>query len=140
MAKKVVKSRVEKTRNHFTMTESAFWGMIRATLRSKSRFWIPIQAVKKLARRPVKNKGLQKWEYKCAECSGWFMEKEVAVDHVVSCGTLTCGKDIEGFIERLFVEATGNKLQVLCNKRLDGVISCHKKKTDAYMQEKKLKK
>ena len=41
-----------------------------------------------------------------------------------------------GFVERLFVETDG--LQVLCNKREDSKESCHKKKTEKYMKNKKL--
>lgn len=134
--KRTTKSRVEKTRNHGTMTESGFWGMIRSTLRNKSRWWKPITEAKKRARRAYKgvNKS-QKWEYQCAHCKEWFMEKQIQVDHLTESGTLTCGADIEGFVERLFVEIDG--LQVLCNKRPDGKESCHKKKTDEYMKSRK---
>lgn len=123
-------ARVQKTRNNGTMSESAFWGMIRSTLRKASRWWKPVAEARKKARRAVKGGGRQKWEYQCNECKGWFMEKEIAVDHIVEAGTLTCSSDLPGFVERLFCEVEG--LQVLCNKRNDGEVSCHKKKTDEY--------
>lgn len=134
--KKVTKSRVEKPYNHGTMSKSAFWGMIRSCLRQKSRWWKPIAECKKLARRVYKGKNkTQKWEYQCSNCKEWFMEKEIAVDHIIEAGTLTCKEDAGDFIERLFCEVDG--FQVLCNKRLDGKESCHKKKTDKYMKSKK---
>jgi hypothetical protein len=130
------KERVAKTRNNSTMSEAAFWGMIRSCLRQKSRWWKPVAEVKKLARRAYKGKNkLQKWEYQCNYCQQWFMEKEIAVDHIIEAGTLTCANDLAGFVERLFVETDG--LQVLCNKRNDGKESCHKKKTDEYMKNSK---
>ena len=135
---KTTKLRVEKLRNHFTLSEAGFWSLIRSTLRNASRWWKPIAEAKKLAKRAYKGKNKsQKCEYQCAHCKEWFMEKEIAVDHIVEAGSLTCGDDLKGFVERLFCEVDG--FQVLCNKRLDGKESCHKKKTDEYMKSKKLK-
>lgn len=134
--KKTVKSRVEKLRNHFTLSEAGFWSLIRSNLRNASRWWKPVAECKKLARRVYKGKNKsQKWEYQCSHCREWFMEKEIAVDHKIEAGSLTCGDDLKGFVERLFVEVDG--LQILCNKRLDGKESCHKIKTDDYMKSKK---
>jgi len=129
----MAKSRVEKTRAGGTMTESAFWGMIRSMFRQKSRWWLPMRLCKEKARRAYKGKNKsQKWEYQCAHCKNWFMEKEIAIDHLNEAGTLTCKDEVGDFVERLFVEEYG--LQVLCNKRNDGVESCHTKKTQAYMK------
>ena len=50
----VRKPRVPRTRNAGTMTEAAFWSMIRSALRQKSRWWKPIAECKKLARRKSK--------------------------------------------------------------------------------------
>lgn len=133
--KKKVKSRVEKLRNHFTLSEAGFWSLIRSNLRNASRWWKPIAEAKKRAKRAKKNGGRQKFEYQCNHCKEWFSEKEIAVDHIIEAGTLTCGDDLKGFVERLFVEVDG--FQVLCNKRLDGKESCHKKKTDEYMKSRK---
>jgi len=115
------KTRVPKTRNAGTMTEAAFWSFIRSALRQKSRWWKPVKQVKEASRRLYKgpNKRL-KYEYQCNTCKHWFPEKEINVDHVIPAGSLNSGKDLEGFVERLFCES-GN-LQVLCE-------SCHNKKT-----------
>ena len=64
----------------------------------------------------------QKWEYKCVKCKKWHMGKDVNVDHKVPAGTLTCAKDLPGFVERLFCEIDG--LQVLCK-------NCHGTKTQS---------
>ena len=132
MAKKKVakprKNAAPKTRNSGTMTESAFWGFIRSSLRQKSRWWKPIGEAKQKAKRAYKGRGNQrKWEYQCAECSQWFADKEVNVDHIIPAGTLRCAQDLPGFVERLFCEV--DNLQVLCNV-------CHNKKT----QDEKSKK
>ena len=132
--KKVVKNpKVPRTRNNQTLTESAFWGMIRSCLRQKSRWWQPIKQCKENARRLYTGANkLQKWEFQCSNCKDWFMEKFIACDHKIEAGTLTCKGDVGDFIERLFVETEG--LQILCDKRPDGKDSCHKKKTDEYMK------
>ena len=59
--KKVKNPKVPRTRNNFTLTESAFWGFIRSTLRNASRWWKPIQQCKLNSRRAYKGtKKLQK--------------------------------------------------------------------------------
>jgi hypothetical protein len=134
--KRIKKSRVEKNRNNGTLSEAGFWSLIRSTLRNASRWWKPIAEAKKRAKRVYKGKNKsQKWEYQCNYCKEWFMEKEIAVDHKIECGALTCKEEVGDFIERLFTEVDG--FQILCNKRLDGKESCHKKKTDEYMKSKK---
>ena len=111
--KKVKNPKVPRTRNNFTLTESAFWGFIRSTLRNASRWWKPIQQCKLNSRRAYKGtKKLQKWEYRCNHCKEWFMEKEIQIDHKIEAGSLTCGDDLKGFVERLFVEVDG--FQTLC--------------------------
>lgn len=115
--------RVPRTKGGETLTEAQFWGGIRSALRQKSRFWWkPIQATKNAARRAYRGSNKrQKWEYQCAECKDWFQGKEVQVDHLVEAGSLKCGADLEGFVERLFCEQEG--LQVLCK-------GCHQPKTN----------
>jgi hypothetical protein len=117
----VKRSRVAKTRNSGTMTESAFWSFIRSALRNKSRWWKPITECKQKSRRPYTgpNKRM-KYEYQCNQCKGWYPEKQINVDHIIPAGTLTCSSDLPGFIERLFCEQ--DNLQVLCEK-------CHDIKT-----------
>ena len=120
--KKVVrKSKVVKTRNANTMSESAFWSFIRSSLRQKSRWWKPISQAKAKAKRAYKGPlKRQKFEYQCAECKGWFPDKKVNVDHIIPAGTLRCADDLPAFVERLFCEVEG--LQCLC-------VTCHDKKT-----------
>lgn len=116
-------AKVEKTRGSGTFSEAGFWGMIRAALRQKSRWWKPVADVKLAARRTNQsaNKRL-KYEYQCAQCKNWFSDKEVEVDHKIEAGSLRNGDDLKGFVERLFCEKDG--LQVLCKD------VCHREKTN----------
>lgn len=124
MKKKTVKkrtSKVEKTRNSGTMTESQFWSMIRSTLRSKSRWWKPILECKQKARRKYTGENKrQKWEYLCSSCGNYFPEKEISVDHIKAVGTLKSAQDLPEFVENLF--CTVENLQCLCD-------NCHSFKT-----------
>ncbi len=127
-----VKKIIPKPYNSGTMTSSSFFSMIRASLRRSSRFWKPAQECKLKARRPYKGpKKLQKWEYQCAQCDGWFMEKEISIDHKVECGSLNSFEDIADFCKRLFIEVDG--YQILCKKD-------HDAKTKAYREQLKLNK
>jgi 5-methylcytosine-specific restriction endonuclease McrA len=120
-------SKAVKTRNAGTMTESAFWSFIRSTLRQKSRWWKPITQCKLEARRPYKGPNKrQKFEYECNNCHRWFPEKSINVDHIVGAGSLNCGADLPGFVDRLFCEQ--DNLQVLCEK-------CHDAKTKLEKQK-----
>ena len=115
------KPRSAKTRNAGTMTESAFWSFIRSGLRQKSRWWKPITECKMKARRPYKGPNKrQKFEYLCNSCKTWFPDKQINVDHIVGAGSLNCGQDLPGFVDRLFCEQ--DNLQVLCT-------TCHDHKT-----------
>lgn len=118
---KMTKRVLDKPYNAGTMTSSAFWGFIRSTLRQKSRWWKPISECKRLSRRRYSGPNKrQKWEYQCNECKNWFNDKQVAVDHIVPCGTLKSAEDLPGFVTKLFCEIDG--LQVLCD-------TCHNQKT-----------
>ena len=120
--KKIKNPKVPRTRNNNTLTEAAFWGFIRSTLRNASRWWKPITQCKADSKRAYKGtEKLQKWEYQCNHCKDWFMEKEIQVDHIIECGTLTCSEDVPEFIERLFCEKEG--FQTLCKP-------CHQIKTN----------
>lgn len=120
-------SKVIKTRNAGTMTESAFWGFIRSTLRQKSRWWKPITECKQKAKRPYKGPNKrQKFEYQCNECKNWFPDKNINVDHIIPAGSLNCSADLAGFVDRLFCEQ--DNLQVLCT-------DCHDKKTKLEKQK-----
>ena len=114
-------TRVPKTCNAGTMTNSQFWGGIRAILRAKSRYWKPILLCKQMARRPYKGPlKKQKFEYQCNHCKQWFPEKMISVDHIIPAGTLKCAEDLPEFVTKLFVEVEG--LQCLCD-------NCHSIKT-----------
>lgn len=114
--------RVGRTRAGNEWTEAGFFGWLRSGFRRMSLRWPPIvrQALERARRKYVGPNTKQKWEYCCAECSGWFMRKSVAVDHVVAVGSLRSFDDVRGFVERLFVEADG--LRVVC-------VACHELRT-----------
>ena len=133
MAKKSTrKPRVARTRNAGTMTESAFWSMIRSALRQKSRWWKPITECKNLAKRAYKgNNKRQRWEYQCNKSKGWFKSDQVNVDHIEPAGSLNCAQDLPAFVETLFCVV--NNLQVLCK-------TCHDVKTGLEKQLKQFKK
>jgi hypothetical protein len=132
MTKKVTrKPRTPRTRNAGTMTEAAFWSMIRSALRQKSRWWKPVSKCKELAKRAYKGKNKrQKWEYQCNKCKGWFKSDEVNVDHIEPAGSLNCAEDLPAFVETLFCEQ--NNLQCLC-------LNCHNIKTQKEKNKKKTK-
>jgi hypothetical protein len=79
--------------------------------------------VKEKARRkkPQGKKGRHRFEYQCAECKKWYMDKEVGVDHIKPAGSLKSFDDLPQFVETLFCEE--DNLQVLCHK------PCHANKT-----------
>lgn len=123
---------VPKPRNNGTMTESAFWSFIRSSIRKASMYWKPLQQCKEEARRISKSSNKrQKWEYQCAECTKWFKNDDVQVDHIIDAGSLKSADDLKGFIERCFVETGG--YQVLCKP-------CHQIKTNAAREANKLLK
>lgn len=98
-----------------------FYVWLRSGLRSLSRKWPAIYEALAAAKVPYQgdNKRRQ-WSYKCAECSGLFDSKSVAIDHKIPTGQLLCKEDIGDFVERLFCSPSG--LQCLCHE-------CHDLKT-----------
>lgn len=110
-----------RDRNAGTWTEARYWQQVRSSLRNGFRYWKPIMECKLSSRRKyVGSNRRQKWEYECAACGGWFMGKEIQVDHVVAVGSLKCSDDLVRFLEALTVE---DGFQVLCKE-------CHKEKTN----------
>ena len=106
-------SRVPKTRNHRSMTEAAFWGWIRSTLRKASMRWKPRSEALKAGRRPYTGDDKRtRWEYKCTLCNKWYKAKAVQVDHIEPVGSLTKASDLPRFVEGLFCEV--DNLRVLC--------------------------
>lgn len=95
------------------LTESGYWSFIRSGLRAKwQRWWPRYEALKNARRKYAGPNTKQKWEFQCADCRDYFLQRQVQVDHVVPCGTLRSYADIAGFVQRLFVEVAG--LRVLC--------------------------
>ncbi len=106
------------------MSESVFFGTIRSALRRLMFPWKPKQIVLDKARRPYKGTNKRrKWEYLCQMCKEYHFKEDVAVDHIIECGSLTKFEHLPGFCERLFVEEDG--LQVLCKP-------CHLQKGKDY--------
>ena len=105
-------------------TVNRFFGFLRSNLRRASMKWPPLARLalddcKRAYTGPNKR---QKWEYQCSNCLGWFMRKEIQVDHIEPVGSLKSFEDVEGFCRRLFVEKEG--LKVMC-------VDCHNLKTHA---------
>lgn len=104
-----------------TMTSAAFFSMIRAALRNKSRFWPSIKICRERSREKyIGTNKRRKWSYRCEECGKLFDIKGVSVHHKIDCGSLNKFEDIPGFIERLFCDS--QSLSLLCN-------TCHDKHT-----------
>ena len=119
-APKKVKIKVEKPYNAGTFSQAAFWNFIRQSLRRRTLVWKPIQNVRKAARRPyIGTNKRRSVAYECFDCKKLFASTEVNVHHILGAGKLTCGADIQGFIERLFCEE--KDLVLLCE-------SCHSKR------------
>jgi len=114
--KKTKRKLVERTRAGKTMTEAAFFGMIRSSLR-RTR-WRPKYEALTNAKKYVtlynedgtevllksgKNKGKPKVVplYTCADCKEDFRGKDVEVDHIIPCGSLKVWEDLVGFAQRL---------------------------------------
>lgn len=103
------------------MTEKKLLVWLRSAMRSASRRYPPIYEALDAAKEPyVGPNPRQKICYRCADCQNTYSSKQVAVDHIIDCGSLQTWEDIQGFMQRLFCTVGG--LQVLC----DG---CHDVKT-----------
>lgn len=112
-------SRVPKTRNAGTFTESRYWQQVRSGLRKAFQWWKPMQNALMAARVPVSGPRGQKWAFKCSDCGKMFLRKNIQIHHVVPCGELKKPEDIAGFLERLTCEEESGYF-VLCK-------TCHKK-------------
>lgn len=111
-----------KLYNGGTWTKAQYWSAIRSALRSKMRWWKPANEALLASRRPYKGPNkLQKWEHLCAHCGQWHIRKNVAIDHIVPCGSLNGPEDLAPFLERLTPESP-DAYQVLCKE-------CHNVKT-----------
>ena len=118
---------VEKKRAGGTWSEARYFSFIRSLLRRGFMKYPVKYSVKNEASRPYKGTDKRrKKEYQCAVCSGWFADKEVAVDHIVPCGSLKSYDDLPRFVSTLYCEA--NNLQVICN-------TCHQQKSNREREE-----
>lgn len=94
-------------------SEAKFWAFVRSGLRAKwQRFPARYAALAQAKRAYVGDNKNQKWEYCCSACGQWFLQKDVAVDHIEPAGTLKTYSDLPTFVQKLFVGL--DKLQVLC--------------------------
>lgn len=116
--------RKPRTRNHGTMTESQYMGMIMSALRKRSMFWKPVQECKKAAR-------VSRGKYLCALCGSIVSNKEAKIDHIEPVKPLDGHDSWDGVTDRLFCEIDG--LQLLCS-------TCHDKKTKHENAERRKRK
>ena len=113
-------SRVPRTHAGNTWTTAGFWSFMRSGLRQMSRRWPPRRQCLLASRRPYIGENKRaKWEHQCETCGGWFLAKNVQVDHRIPCGSLMRFADLPGFCERLFCEV--DAMRVLC-------LTCHKQR------------
>ncbi len=118
-----------KTRNAHTLTEAAYYGMLRSVLRRGFRYWKPLKAAELAARSKYTGTNkLRKWSYQCNTCKKLFKRTEVNVDHTTPVGTLKALSDLPAFVERLTAESG---YEVMCK-------GCHavKTKMEKSMREK----
>lgn len=119
-------ARVERTRAGGQWTEARYWSFIRSQLRKGFMTYPVKHHVLGQAKKVVEGKR-HRFEYECAVCHQDFTGKEVQVDHMKPCGSLSKPEDLPGFVGRLFCEA--EDMQVLCK-------TCHQAKTN---EERKLR-
>ena len=118
----------------YGMTDAAFFGKIRSSLRQQWKYSKPHKDAMRRAKVPYVGEGRRRVSVRCEKCHAEYAigekivtgttktgkEKKVtayAVHHPVEAGTLKCWDDISGFVERLFCPP--EQLEVLC-------LSCHK--------------
>ena len=113
-------------------SDSRYFSFIRSGLRRMwSRYPIKYKVLEE-ARRPYTGEDKRtKWEYQCHKCEEWFKTKEITVDHIVPCGSLTSYEDLPKFVSTLF--CTKDNLQTLCK-------ACHQEKSNWERQQSRLKK
>lgn len=101
----IARRRAAKPRNAGTISEAAYWQMVRSGLRRTFRFWKPAMAALKAARVAVKGPRGQKWAYLCCDCQKLFLRRQVQIDHVTPCGELKSYDHVGEFLRRLTPEA-----------------------------------
>jgi hypothetical protein len=106
---------IEKPFADGTLSNAAFFSLIRSALRQKSRWFLPIRNCKE--RQKVAYVGpnkKRKWMYQCENCKELFDSKEVNVHHTIECGELNSFDDLPGFVQRLFCNS--EDLKLVCSK------------------------
>ena len=120
--------RVEKTRAGGTWSEARYFGFIRSGLRAMwQKYPVKWQVLQEAKRAYSGSDKRKKWEYQCNSCKGWFMGKDVSVDHIKPAGSLKTYDDLPRFVQGLLCER--ENLQVLCK-------DCHHTKTQEERNEK----
>ena len=115
-------------------TEARFRAFVISALRAyMKRFPPKWKALKEAAvgKKINKRSGRQAEHYLCASCGGFFIARDVQVDHINPVVSPEEGfQDWWTYINRLYCEV--DNLQVLCKE-------CHKEKTAAERKERKKK-
>lgn len=125
---KYSKRGVPLTRCSETMTEAQFFSWIRSHARKLSIKWKPRTNFLKENRMPYVGPNRRaKWGYRCRNCLGFFIRKDIEVNHLIACGSIKCFEDIGGFYERLLCEKDG--YEILCK-------GCHRKTTNKQLYNK----
>lgn len=96
-----------------SMNEKQFLQYIRSLLRSKSLQWPCRNKAMQKARIPATNPtGRIKYNYICDICKGNFTGNQIAVDHIIPCGSIPTIESIGEFCTRLYCDTDG--MRVLC--------------------------
>jgi len=122
MKKKIVKRRtnIERPFGDGNISNAAFFGMLRAALRNKSRFFPSVANCKERVKEPyIGTIKRRKWSYRCEDCHKLFDSKSIFVHHKIECGELNSFDDLPGFVKRLFCDS--KDLTAICDL-------CHSKK------------
>lgn len=96
----------------------------RAWSRDPKRF----ECLKDNRRKYVGENKKQRFEHQCNICKEWFKQSDVQIDHVTPCGSFLKYEQLGEWAGRLFL----GDLQKVCSE-------CHKIKTKAETEERKLK-
>ena len=115
-------------------TEARYKAFKISALRAYMKRWEPLWDIKtkaKVGRMVNKRTGRLAEHYACAGCGGFFVSRDVQVDHIEPVVDPKDGfQDLDTFSDRLYCEE--ENLQVLCKE-------CHKVKTNLERKERKKK-
>ena len=120
MSTRTIKKKSRKRKGTKEEQELKEWCIRRRSM--YRRFWLKdpwrLDAYEAAKRAYKGENKRQKWEYQCADCSDWFIKKNVQIDHINPCGSFLKKEDEIKFRDNLL----SGGLQVLCK-------DCHNKKT-----------